>query len=78
MFTLLEIKHDPLFRCYFRFPAYLKNLVLLVAQAVLLTMIYFVYLRGDGNLHSAIKIFNGMTSHTFNYMTQNMHALEVN
>ena len=72
MFTLLEVKHDPLFRCYFRFPAYLKNLILLITQAILLIVIYFVYMRGDGHLHSAIKIMNGMTSHTFNYMTRNL------
>lgn len=71
------MKNDPLFRCFYKFPAYVKNIILFLTQAVFLFLIYLVFLKGDGHIYSALKILNGMTSNTFNYLTRHKEQLDV-
>jgi len=47
----------------------MKNMFLLMAQALLLIFIYLLYFRADGgSIQSAIKILKGLNSQTFNYL----------
>ena len=76
MFTLYELKQNTCFRCFYKFPAVLKNLFLSCVLTVLLAIIYCIYFRADGgNYANIIKILKGLNSNTFNYLETNKKLL---
>lgn len=69
MLTLYELKQNSCFRCCYKSPYYIKNLILMVWMGIILFVIYVVYFRADGgNLTNIMNILNGLNSNTFNYL----------
>ena len=76
MITLYELKQNSCFRCFYKAPFYIKNVILMGVMAALLFVIYVVYFRADGgNYQSIVKILKGLNSNTFNYLETNKHLL---
>jgi len=77
MITLYSLKNQDQFRLCYKTPYYIKNICLLLLEALVLLVIYFIYFRGDGSIDGAIKLFYGLDSHTFNFLTRNRKELNV-
>ena len=76
MLTLYELKQNPVFRCCYKSPYYIKNMFLMIVLSVLLFIIYAIYFRADGgNYANIIKILKGLNSNTFNYLETNKNLL---
>ena len=70
MLTLFQLKQSCCFRCCCKTPYWVRNIVLLLIQGVLLMFIYFLYFRADGgSIENALKILKGLNSNTFNYLS---------
>lgn len=78
MFTLYEFKHNRCFRTCSKTPFYIKNIILLTVQTLILLCTYLIYFRTDGgNYQNAIKILKGLNSNTFNYLETNSGPLDI-
>lgn len=60
-------------------PYYVKNVLLVCLQVILLFIIYLIYFRPDGgSIESAYKILKGMNSNSFNYFEAHMSEISAN
>ena len=57
MMTLYQLKQNGCFRCFYKAPYYIKNVVLMAVLTVIMFIVYAIYFRADGgNLKNAFKI----------------------
>lgn len=78
MITLYQVKQNSCFRFFYKWPYTMKNMFLLMVQAMLLIFIYLIYFRADGgSVQGAIKILKGLNSNTFNYLDSHRDELSV-
>ena len=69
--SLFQLKHSCCYRVFCKTPYYIRNMVLLLIQGLLLALIYMIFFRADGgSLEKALKILKGLNSNTFNYLSQ--------
>ena len=74
MLTLYQLKQNSCFRCVYKAPAYIKNLVLMAFLSIVLFCIYVIYFRTDGgSIKNAVNIIKGLHSNTFNYLQANSY-----
>jgi len=72
MLTMYELKQNSCFRCVYKAPYYIKNIVLMIALALTLFVIYIFYFRTDGGSYNAmLQIMKGFNSNTFNFLETN-------
>ena len=70
MISLFKLKQNDVFRTCYKTPYFIKNLFLMIIQAVLILIIYLIFFRADGgSIENAYKILRGLNSKTFNYLT---------
>lgn len=68
MITLYRLKQSRAFRCIYKNPAWIKNIILMVILGIILVGINFFYFK-SGNINTAVNIlFKGLNSNTFNYL----------
>lgn len=78
MITHYRLKQNSLFRAFYKWPYQIKNMFILLLQAVILLLVYLIFFRADGgSLKNAVKIMRGLNSTTFNLMESHSHVLKI-
>ena len=76
MFTSFELKNRPFCRCFYKIPAFVKNMFLLACLAVILFVNYLVVYQGsDFSVKNVKKWIAGLNSKTFDYLSHHAESL---
>lgn len=79
MITLFELKHHAVLGRFYRIPYFIKNTMLLLVLASVLTLNYLIIYRREAvTVENVYKMLAGLNSHTFNFLSGNDESLMIN